>query len=724
MEDHKNIKYKKKYNKYKNKYYKLTKNKIYGGTEWVTITTVISIILLLAGLGYYVFDKDDSISKKIKNWFDQSDTRMKKQIQNLKEKEKQEVIKTQTAKKKLKMAEEKEKQLTDLALQKKPELLVKEEEGKKDVKEDVKEDVKKDKQVEAKTGLTKHAVNIGVQNSLLFKKEYINEKGIDTYYDELKYLFDEYSNENNDITADIFEDIRNSRIYSDPITQKKQLHWDFNTRHFYWTPNNDQNDKTVLIKYYPRFGDPNDISVYELKNVGIFEEFNPDIKILLPEKKPESQPAATPAGSTDPAKSSDPPEDELKKTLTRKNITFKYSLNYVSKNMNKLYNEYKHRMDEGQPLEEFSLIKTLVGSDMYYEQQDPSDLFFHLESGGFQDFFTELFQYNANRIKKCEDPEFEISVEENNTIYNIPSDYLDLTGKDLTYKHYFEKYLKEPIKMNTTEEPLRKDEKKCTAKTWTETIKFTEVKDYFITYLVQYKYDRKRGHAVKINTYIPYPKEKESININGKSYSPIGVICHSGTSADGGHYFAYIRKKGNKWYKVDDSTVTQIKDPSKHDIIKDVTMIFWATQDKITNLNENVPIGISNSGLTCYFNALIQNLFNIPAFTDSLDSDSGVDKDLTYYDETSKMQILTDMGFKQDEFREFREFIKNPIEEIIEKIILKNSKKNDKIAEYYKILDKSLGSDEFRLNLALNLFNSGISLEEVEANNRGNVSRS
>ena len=300
MENHKNIKYKKKYNKYKNKYYKLTKNKIYGGTEWVTITTIISIILLLAGLGYYVFDKDDSISKKIKNWFDQSDTRIKKQIQNLKKKEELEEIKTQTAKKVLKMAEEEEKKLTDSALQNNPELRGtkkdEEEDEEGDEEEEKKKNVKKKKQNEAKTGSTESAVNIGSQNSLLFKKEYINELGIKTYYDELEHLFKTY--DISSINENIIKEIRNYYVVSDPITQKKELHWDFNTRHFYWTPNNDPNNKTVLIKYYPRFGDPNDISVYELKNFGKFEEFNPDIKILLPEKKPESQPADPTTGPT------------------------------------------------------------------------------------------------------------------------------------------------------------------------------------------------------------------------------------------------------------------------------------------------------------------------------------------------------------------------------------------------------------------------------------------
>ena len=100
MENHKNIKYKKKYNKYKNKYYKLTKNKIYGGAEYTTIATVISIIALLVALGYYVYDKNDSISQKIKDFFNLSDNRVKNKIERLQNEQKQEALKKEIAQKK------------------------------------------------------------------------------------------------------------------------------------------------------------------------------------------------------------------------------------------------------------------------------------------------------------------------------------------------------------------------------------------------------------------------------------------------------------------------------------------------------------------------------------------------------------------------------------------------------------------------------------------------
>ena len=100
MENHKNIKYKKKYNKYKNKYYKLTKNKIYGGTiEPTTIATVAGIIALLVALGYYVYDKNDSISQEIKDFFNLSDNRVKNNIKRLQNEQKQAALKEENAQK-------------------------------------------------------------------------------------------------------------------------------------------------------------------------------------------------------------------------------------------------------------------------------------------------------------------------------------------------------------------------------------------------------------------------------------------------------------------------------------------------------------------------------------------------------------------------------------------------------------------------------------------------
>jgi len=148
--------------------------------------------------------------------------------------------------------------------------------------------------VEAAAGvpITDNVGLISKDVETLFKS---TEKNVpDTYYSELYSILDD-----NDIITlinipdegHLNDNITNLKSKLDPITKQKQLHWDFNTRHFYWTPNKNDEDKTVLIKYYPRFGDPNDISVYKLLTANTFEPFIGEINTLLPEKPVAPVPA-------------------------------------------------------------------------------------------------------------------------------------------------------------------------------------------------------------------------------------------------------------------------------------------------------------------------------------------------------------------------------------------------------------------------------------------------
>jgi ubiquitin carboxyl-terminal hydrolase 10 len=41
-------------------------------------------------------------------------------------------------------------------------------------------------------------------------------------------------------------------------------------------------------------------------------------------------------------------------------------------------------------------------------------------------------------------------------------------------------------------------------------------------------------------------------------YELRGMVLHHGISADGGHYTAEV-KRGNKWFRVDDNLVAEIK---------------------------------------------------------------------------------------------------------------------------------------------------------------------
>ena len=70
-----NIKYKKKYHKYKNKYYKLVENhKLKGGSQAYSIIAVILTIIAILGLGSLLYKNND----KLKNWFDKNAELLKK----------------------------------------------------------------------------------------------------------------------------------------------------------------------------------------------------------------------------------------------------------------------------------------------------------------------------------------------------------------------------------------------------------------------------------------------------------------------------------------------------------------------------------------------------------------------------------------------------------------------------------------------------------------------
>lgn len=55
---------------------------------------------------------------------------------------------------------------------------------------------------------------------------------------------------------------------------------------------------------------------------------------------------------------------------------------------------------------------------------------------------------------------------------------------------------------------------------------------------------------------IPSELEKENENKN-IIYDLRSVICHSGNEITSGHYYSITKCSDNKWYKFDDSNVTE-----------------------------------------------------------------------------------------------------------------------------------------------------------------------
>ena len=56
-------------------------------------------------------------------------------------------------------------------------------------------------------------------------------------------------------------------------------------------------------------------------------------------------------------------------------------------------------------------------------------------------------------------------------------------------------------------------------------------------------------------------------------YNLYAVACHMGIS-EGGHYISYCKNVNNKWYKFDDSIVSEVSDSTV--ITKDAYCLFYS----------------------------------------------------------------------------------------------------------------------------------------------------
>ncbi|KZT29259.1 cysteine proteinase, partial [Neolentinus lepideus HHB14362 ss-1] len=66
---------------------------------------------------------------------------------------------------------------------------------------------------------------------------------------------------------------------------------------------------------------------------------------------------------------------------------------------------------------------------------------------------------------------------------------------------------------------------------------------------------RKIGHPLKYEERLslqPYMSDGQY----GPTYSLYGVICHAGGGPNSGHYYAYVKASDDKWYEMNDDSVT------------------------------------------------------------------------------------------------------------------------------------------------------------------------
>jgi len=260
-----NIKYKKKYHKYKNKYYKIIQNNKLtgGGVELGTISAVVSTIFIFIVGGRGIYMNIDAI----KEWINKKVLQVKQALSIEGDKRRN------------------DGKLAELELKKAQaglDLLSKKTATQFEIaKQDARFQIKHGIAIPATTGgLLLTQEGIPQNESTMLKR---------TYYYELNYILKKNRENGEEIKKSLQTGVTNLTVTGNPITQQQQLHWDFNTRHFYWTPNIINTDKTVYIKYYPKFGDPNDISVYELLTANTFNLYTGKINKLL---SPPPPPAA------------------------------------------------------------------------------------------------------------------------------------------------------------------------------------------------------------------------------------------------------------------------------------------------------------------------------------------------------------------------------------------------------------------------------------------------
>ena len=115
--------------------------------------------------------------------------------------------------------------------------------------------------------------------------------------------------------------------------------------------------------------------------------------------------------------------------------------------------------------------------------------------------------------------------------------------------------------------------------------------------------------------------EDENENLKDLYYHLSAVICHSGSTTSGGHYYAYVKRRQTEnedvWYKCDDNRVTPVTTDivnvlKKHINKKEKRMYMMLYSRDPSTLPTGKPVGLNNYGSTCFANAAMQLLMTIP----------------------------------------------------------------------------------------------------------------
>ena len=108
-----------------------------------------------------------------------------------------------------------------------------------------------------------------------------------------------------------------------------------------------------------------------------------------------------------------------------------------------------------------------------------------------------------------------------------------------------------------------------------------------------------------INNTLQLPTVDDGV----KEFQLIGSINHQGNSIKGGHYVAVVKKQTG-WWLCNDKITTQLSTYFPYFGNNEPYILFYKRSS--IPLDKREPKGIDNVGNSCYVNALMQNIINVP----------------------------------------------------------------------------------------------------------------
>ena len=361
-----------------------------------------------------------------------------------------------------------------------------------------------------------------------------------------------------------------------------------------------------------------------------------DLKELLALPRPvtiEFSRASAGAGAPAPAAgSATAPTPAATTATTAGSAAAAHSLNgdkTFFKNIKALYDIYNNTSRQSSSAADFSsdggetrVAEIIQGCGRVAgDQEDSHELFQKLiekYTEGYSTQVNNIFGIKEQNFDHCASKEMEVP--QNTGSPQTTADRIDITTAAAQF--------------NTVEEVLAgawgkvADYRECPhPQIYYQKTTFTPEKNYALINIKLHKFDdaayRKAADAGK-RYNAPKYREGEikldaapTFSSGSVTYEKFAIIQH--TSGDGktgrGHFIAYISHKG-KWYYISDNTL-EIWTQDKIDALQKSTIANVIYKKRGARVTDKPPVAISNSvGNTCFYNSLLQVLFNIPEFTE------------------------------------------------------------------------------------------------------------